>query len=625
MTGRLKYFLLIILGVYGPLRVIAQVDSPGNKRIDSLLTNMHAQEDDTNKVVSLNELSNAYHTSSPYDGIKYGREALALSEELQWEKGIAQSNNSLGINYYALANYSDAYSHWEKALRIHQKIDYKPGIANQLQNIGNIFFSQGDDQKALEYYQDALKKYEELGNTTAITHCYTAIGNVYATQKDYQKALEYHLKSLKIHEEQHLSDDRAADLMNIGAVYSDNGQCDKALEYLFKALEIKKMSGDRNGIARTDGIIGKTFLRIANDPARNAATADSSTSGRAKNAQQAIAYLDSAIDIDEEIGFLDDLQKNSRYLSEADEIMGNYKEALSSYKRYAVLKDSIYSAVNMAKIFNTERKEEIAAKDNEIRNKQEQHKYFIGGIISLFIIIVLLGVVIRFIFRNYAVQKTLNGVITVEKKKSEDLLLNILPPEVADELKEKGRAEAKLFDNVTVLFTDFVNFTKVSERLSPKELVDELNVCFSAFDRIMDKYDIEKIKTIGDAYHAVSGLPLATPFHAEYVLDAALDIRDFINERIKQLGDRTFEIRIGIHSGSVVAGIVGVKKFTYDIWGDTVNTAARMEQCSESGKINISQTTYELVKDKFSCTWRGMIEAKNKGEMGMYFVEAKFN
>jgi class 3 adenylate cyclase len=151
-------------------------------------------------------------------------------------------------------------------------------------------------------------------------------------------------------------------------------------------------------------------------------------------------------------------------------------------------------------------------------------------------------------------------------------------------------------------------------------LVDELHACFSAFDGIMAKYSIEKIKTVGDAYLAVSGLPLADEKHAENGLTAAIEIKEFMLGRRSELGEKTFEIRIGIQSGSVVAGIVGVKKFAYDIWGDTVNTAARMEQNSEAGKINISETTYELVNDKFNCEYRGEIEAKNKGKLKMYFV-----
>ena len=210
--------------------------------------------------------------------------------------------------------------------------------------------------------------------------------------------------------------------------------------------------------------------------------------------------------------------------------------------------------------------------------------------------------------------------IVRERRKSDKLLLNILPSAVAAELKNKGSAAAKHFDNVTVLFTDFVNFTQTSERMKPQALIDELHTCFKAFDDITTKYNVEKIKTIGDAYLAVAGLPTADPQHAEHVVKAAIEINAFMQDRFAKLGSSTFQIRIGIHSGSVVAGIVGVKKFAYDIWGDTVNTAARMEQNSEAGRINISATTYELVKDKFTCEYRGEIDAKGKGMLKMYYV-----
>ena len=211
--------------------------------------------------------------------------------------------------------------------------------------------------------------------------------------------------------------------------------------------------------------------------------------------------------------------------------------------------------------------------------------------------------------------------LMLQKRRSDDLLLNILPAEVAEELKETGSASAKLFDNVTVLFTDFINFTKASERMPPQGLIDELDTCFKAFDEITTRYKIEKIKTIGDAYLAVGGLPSPDAAHAEHIVGAAIEIINFMQERAARLGNQTFEIRIGIHTGSVVAGIVGVKKFAYDIWGDTVNTAARMEQNSDAGKINISQTTYDLVKHKFSCEYRGELEAKGKGMMKMYYIK----
>ncbi|RQO30163.1 hypothetical protein DBR32_11300 [Taibaiella sp. KBW10] len=211
--------------------------------------------------------------------------------------------------------------------------------------------------------------------------------------------------------------------------------------------------------------------------------------------------------------------------------------------------------------------------------------------------------------------------IEEEKKKSDTLLLNILPQEIAEELKQKGASKAQQYAEVSVLFTDFVNFTQISEQLGVDELVNELNINFTAFDQIMEKYGLEKIKTIGDAYLAVSGLPLVNAQHAQNAVLAALDILDFVSER-KQKAPYGLDIRIGINSGALIAGIIGVKKFAYDIWGDTVNIAARMEQNSLPGKVNISAHTFALVKDNFNCTARGKIQAKGKGEMEMYFVNA---
>lgn len=210
--------------------------------------------------------------------------------------------------------------------------------------------------------------------------------------------------------------------------------------------------------------------------------------------------------------------------------------------------------------------------------------------------------------------------LTIEKQKSDDLLLNILPEEIATELKRNGQSAARQYNNVTVLFTDFVNFTGISEQMSPTELVAEIHQNFTAFDAIGEKHGLEKIKTIGDAYLAVCGLPNETSDHAQRVVKAALEINAFMKQNRGK-----FQIRIGIHSGPVVAGIVGVKKYAYDIWGDTVNTAARMEQSGEAGKINVSAATYELVKREFECIYRGKINAKNKGEVDMWFISRSFN
>jgi len=176
------------------------------------------------------------------------------------------------------------------------------------------------------------------------------------------------------------------------------------------------------------------------------------------------------------------------------------------------------------------------------------------------------------------------------------------------------------------MFADIKDFTRVSEKESAELLVAEIDYCFSGFDHIIYKYGIEKIKTVGDAYICAGGLPVLTYTHAEDTINAAMEIRDFMLARKTEKenkGENPFELRIGIHTGPVVAGIVGVKKFAYDIWGDTVNIAARMETSGEAGKVNISGRTYELVKDIFNCSYRGKVQAKNKGEIDMYFVESK--
>lgn len=206
-----------------------------------------------------------------------------------------------------------------------------------------------------------------------------------------------------------------------------------------------------------------------------------------------------------------------------------------------------------------------------------------------------------------------------EKEKSDNLLLNILPGEIAEELKNSGHSQARQFEKTSVIFTDFVNFTGVSEQFSPPDLLREINHCFTHFDNIISKYGLEKIKTIGDAYLAVSGVPLPEDEHAFKTLHAAKEILTFMKDYQSKGG--VFQIRIGVHSGPLIAGIVGVKKFAYDIWGDTVNTAARMEQNSESGKINISGATYRLISHRIKCTYRGKLPAKNKGEIDMYFVD----
>jgi class 3 adenylate cyclase len=230
------------------------------------------------------------------------------------------------------------------------------------------------------------------------------------------------------------------------------------------------------------------------------------------------------------------------------------------------------------------------------------------------------------LFNRYRYVRRTKQIIENEKDRSEKLLLNILPVETAEELKEKGTATPKQYDMVSVLFTDFKGFTNIAEKLTPQELVAELNRCFFEFDKIIDKHGLEKIKTIGDAYMCAGGIPVANTTNPVEIVRAGLEIKQFMEDLKKSReasGQDYWELRIGIHTGPVVAGVVGKNKFAYDIWGDAVNTASRMESSGIPGKVNISGTTFELVKDHFECIHRGKIQAKNKGEIDMYIVEAE--
>ncbi|MCB9187144.1 MAG: hypothetical protein H6601_10455 [Flavobacteriales bacterium] len=212
-----------------------------------------------------------------------------------------------------------------------------------------------------------------------------------------------------------------------------------------------------------------------------------------------------------------------------------------------------------------------------------------------------------------------------EKVKTEELLLNILPKDTADELQKNGKATARHYNQVSVLFTDFKGFTNFAENTSPEKLVDELHRYFVKFDEIIGKYYLEKIKTIGDAYMCAGGVPIRNSSNAIAITLAALEIRDYMTQVAadkRRNGELALDIRIGIHTGPLTAGVVGMKKFAYDIWGDTVNTASRMESCSEPGRINISGTTHEMIKKYFDTEYRGQREAKGKGLVDMYFVNA---
>lgn len=383
--------------------------------------------------------------------------------------------------------------------------------------------------------------------------------NIYYQQGKLDLALPLFEKDASISLQRGSNLSAALSLATCGSIYMTYGQADKAIAHILQARDIIHNKINRSNIL----VRAKVYPIIAKVFAERGMT------------KEAYLYLDSA--------------------NAAKDTMTRQKSLL-------------YLMGARNKVEAEKHLDELRQKEAEVNEQKLIRNGLLAGSFFLF-----LFAGIFFIQRNR---------IKKEKMRTDELLLNILPSEVADELKEKGSAEARQYEDVTVMFTDFKDFTKISENLTPKQLVADIHSYFEAFDKIISNYTIEKIKTIGDSYMCAGGLPVTNNTHALDVVRAAWDLQQFMNQ-CKKEGKDLYDIRIGIHTGPVVAGIVGVMKFAYDIWGDTVNTASRLETAGEAGKINISGTTYELVKDHFRCTYRGKVEAKHKGLIDMYFVDEK--
>ena len=560
-------------------------------------------------------------------------------------------------NLYGKENISKTFECFFTALRILEKTKDHDLIGLRLLDIANTHCVYGDHVKGLEYYFQAMKEFEKSGNARNLACCNVWIGNVYKSHNDVEKALKYYLMGLIVFERAGDKYNTATTCTGVSECYSDMHDYVKSLHYYEKAMQLFEVIGSKMFVSDCLYGIGNIYSKQGEHLSAIAKYKDGFKLAKESGSKAkidwglyflgneylslfksniniykefskkyniplskksilkySIVYLRNGLDSAKLLPALDEEQVCYQALAEAYHLDGDFRNAFGNYCSYISLRDSVFSKENNMNIVkmgmeNEFSKQRLADSLKNIEKQsietlklQRQRSYTYIG---------MTGILLLLCFSFFIIK---------ERQKSEKLLLNILPSEVAAELKAKGATEAKLFNNVTVLFSDFVSFTKVSEQLTPNELVNELNMCFKAFDKITDKYHIEKIKTIGDAYLAVCGLPLAENMHAENAVSAAREISAFMLDRRAKLGNRTFEVRIGLHSGSVVAGIVGIKKFAYDIWGDTVNTAARMEQNSEAGKINISETTYELVKDKFKCEFRGEIEAKGKGQLKMYYV-----
>ncbi|WP_420149515.1 adenylate/guanylate cyclase domain-containing protein [Spirosoma sp.] len=323
------------------------------------------------------------------------------------------------------------------------------------------------------------------------------------------------------------------------------------------------------------------------------------------------------------------LSLRNQQLRQQDKLIGQKNQLIGQKNQLIGQKDSMLTKREL--ILQSQQDQiKILEQEKALQKAEAEHERTVRNALlaGAGLLLALAGLLWRLITNKQRTNRELaqkNTQLDLARQRSDELLLNILPSELVDELKVKGITRTRQHEEVTIMFTDFRDFTKISEQLSPTDLVQEIDYCFRHFDHIIGKYpSLEKIKTIGDAYLCAGGLPAAHPDHAHDMVAAALDIRDFVSELEKQRareGKVAFQIRIGIHTGPVIAGVVGATKFAYDIWGDTVNTAARLESASEPGQVNISGATYQRIQDQFTCRYRGEIATKNKANMNMYFVD----
>lgn len=546
--------------------------------------------------------------------LDYYQRSLKIKEEIKDKNGIAFSLNNIGTIYAKLGDYLRALDYYKQSLKIKEEIGDKGKIATSLNNIGTIYGRLDNDSRAIDYYHRSLSSFEEIGDKKGIATSLMNVGLVYSQLNDYPKAIDYYHRSLLSFEEIGDKKGIAYSLMNIGFVYSQLNDYPKAIDYSHRSLSIFEEIGDKRGIATSLGSIG-TIYSIQGDY------------------QKALEFCQNGLAQAQEIKILDRQKEACQCLFDTYKALGNSDKALVYMVKMQAVEDSLQTEETTKKLQQMEFEkimlQDSISKAEEARMVQAAHEAEIrknnltrNWMIACGILVLLLAA--GFYNRWQYVRKS-RDIISKEKDRFENLLLNILPAEVAKELKEKGKADARDFDGVSVLFTDFISFTEISEKLTASELVKEINYCFEAFDGITEKYGIEKIKTIGDAYMAVGGLPVPTDNSAKNTVLAALEMQDFISNRkaiLNEVEKSGFEMRLGIHTGPVIAGIVGVKKFQYDIWGDTVNTASRIESLGEAEKVNISSSTYTLLKDDPDLMFesRGKIEAKGKGEIEMYFV-----
>ncbi|WP_379802256.1 adenylate/guanylate cyclase domain-containing protein [Flavihumibacter stibioxidans] len=617
---------------------------------DSLKSIALGQKEDSSKVNTYLDISKDLMQTSLDSAFLYAAKATSLSGTTGYKSGQALAVKTMGNIRYMQGNYVEAVDYWESSLKLYDNIGDKTGVSTILSNIGVIYYNQGDKVKALDYYLRSLKVAEENKIKLREAIALNNLGTVYHDNPEtHDKALDYFLKALPMMEELGDKDAYGTAATNLGEIYAAKNDEQTALFYFNKALNAFQ---DSISLSYTLNNIGNLYskkqelstairyhLQAYNITRKMDAKLEmaesllglANTYRMQEHFKTAIATYLQAEAYAKETGAFNLLEKAYNGLAISFEKRKDFSNALKYQGLYASIKDSLYNTDADKKLsrlifnFEIEKKQsqiDLLTKDKEYKELEISRQKYAknASLIGLALIIA----IATMIYRNYRMKAKTNEILDRKNAEIERLLLNILPAEVANELKEEGVATPRYFEQASVLFTDFKSFTKMADVLSPQELLAELNECFVAFDDIIEKYHLEKIKTIGDSYMCAGGIPSPDPNHLLNMVKAAFDILSYLNkwnEKRLNAGMEPWLLRIGIHTGPVVAGVVGKKKYAYDIWGSTVNIASRMESNGEPGQVNVSEKVFELIKDHYSCRYRGKIFAKNIGEIDMYFVE----
>lgn len=646
---RKRTFILIILSLWSPLFCLAQ-----NAKADSLKAIIATMREDTAKVNALLDLSSSVFRSEPDTAIIYAEQGIQLAKQLQFQKGIGYALKNIGLAYYIKSDFAEVLNYWHQSLDIFKSIDDQQGISNLNNNIGAVHFNYGDDPKALEFYLESLKAAEQLGDQLRMATALTNIGAIYFKKPaTHDKAFDYYLRAMAISEATGNQSAIGTSAVNLGELYTEKKEYLSALANFEKALNAMEETGGNASYVLMN--MGKVYAlqdsldqavyfhkaAIQNAEKKNAKFQLAQSLIGLANTFQKKGYNQQALD-----HYLqaEAIAKGSKWKVELKDIylglsksyagLSNYENAFKYQDLFNTMRDTLYDIesdrrmTNIQFQFDLEKKEaeiELLKKDKDLNQVTIQRARIARNF--LFAVAGLLAIILGGIYYQYWFAQKSNKVILAERNRAEEILLNILPSDTAEELKEKGFVEAKRFEKTTVLFTDFKEFTKMAEFHSPENLVKSIDYYFTRFDEITSRHQLEKIKTIGDAYMCAGGLPVSNESNPKDAVSAAIEIADFV-QSVKDNqpeGILPFDIRIGINTGPVVAGVVGTKKFQYDIWGATVNVAARMESSSQAGKINISENTYRLIKEEFACEYRGKIAAKSGQEFKMYYVKHPIN